>query len=363
MFDLPVLDFTISIVFVFFLFSLFAAALLELVNTVRKRRARILRDALDKVMNDPQNKNFAELIYNHPIIEASRKDPDSLPSYISAENFATALIAVITEQGRQVKIGMNVTNTAQEVKSDTTPPGTPIEQFRAGLKTLEPSSFQQLMVSLSQFVNDLGQLEKKLITWYNGYMDRVSGWFKRKSHKILMLLSAVVVIGCYVDFFHLASEFWNNDKLRTQIVQSAVATVENGQKPNDPTQLNNIQGQQVTNIDSLKSEIRNRYNAAEEVYDDIMKKNLPVGWKVAGKKWCWDDGCLYTWESKNGFFGELWNKIKLFFNHIGGVILNLLALLISILAISRGAPFWFDTLNKLVNLRSSGKKPQVAPEK
>jgi len=32
-------------------------------------------------------------------------------------------------------------------------------------------------------------------------------------------------------------------------------------------------------------------------------------------------------------------------------------LLISILAVSMGAPFWFDVLNKLVNVRLVGKRP------
>ncbi|HWO47495.1 MAG TPA: hypothetical protein VNM41_05485, partial [Solirubrobacterales bacterium] len=35
--------------------------------------------------------------------------------------------------------------------------------------------------------------------------------------------------------------------------------------------------------------------------------------------------------------------------------------LISIAAISLGAPFWFDTLGKLSNLRMAGKKPEEKP--
>jgi hypothetical protein len=33
-------------------------------------------------------------------------------------------------------------------------------------------------------------------------------------------------------------------------------------------------------------------------------------------------------------------------------------LAITVLAVSLGAPFWFDLLNKLANLRASGPKPQ-----
>ncbi|MCA9718188.1 MAG: hypothetical protein KC468_26185, partial [Myxococcales bacterium] len=38
---------------------------------------------------------------------------------------------------------------------------------------------------------------------------------------------------------------------------------------------------------------------------------------------------------------------------------KLAGLLISLLAAAQGAPFWFDLLNKLVNLRGSGRRPSA----
>jgi hypothetical protein len=39
---------------------------------------------------------------------------------------------------------------------------------------------------------------------------------------------------------------------------------------------------------------------------------------------------------------------------------KLLGLALTVAAASVGAPFWFDTLNRLVNLRNTGKKPAPA---
>jgi hypothetical protein len=36
--------------------------------------------------------------------------------------------------------------------------------------------------------------------------------------------------------------------------------------------------------------------------------------------------------------------------------------LITAFAVSLGAPFWFDLLNKFVNVRASGKAPEEAPK-
>jgi hypothetical protein len=42
----------------------------------------------------------------------------------------------------------------------------------------------------------------------------------------------------------------------------------------------------------------------------------------------------------------------------GAWAMKAVGLAITVLAVSLGAPFWFDLLNKLANLRASGPKPQ-----
>ena len=42
---------------------------------------------------------------------------------------------------------------------------------------------------------------------------------------------------------------------------------------------------------------------------------------------------------------------------------KLAGIAITALAGMQGAPFWFDMLQKLVNLRAAGKKPEDNPEK
>ncbi len=41
----------------------------------------------------------------------------------------------------------------------------------------------------------------------------------------------------------------------------------------------------------------------------------------------------------------------------GAWLFKILGLAVTAIAVSFGAPFWFDLLNKLVNLRQTGKKP------
>jgi hypothetical protein len=48
-----------------------------------------------------------------------------------------------------------------------------------------------------------------------------------------------------------------------------------------------------------------------------------------------------------------------------GVLTKITGLLATILAIFMGAPFWFDLLNKIANLRGTGAKPasSTSPDK
>jgi len=46
-----------------------------------------------------------------------------------------------------------------------------------------------------------------------------------------------------------------------------------------------------------------------------------------------------------------------------GWLFKVVGLLLTAFAVSQGAPFWFDTLNKLVNVRSTGDPPPTTSQK
>jgi hypothetical protein len=60
-------------------------------------------------------------------------------------------------------------------------------------------------------------------------------------------------------------------------------------------------------------------------------------------------------DARNWVFGSM-AKWKL-----GAIFLKLLGLLMTAVAISFGAPFWFDTLNKIINVRGEGRAPDEKP--
>ena len=124
--------------------------------------------------------------------------------------------------------------------------------------------------------------------WFDEGMTRVSGWYKRKAKVWIIGVAAVITIGTDASTIHIAEKIWMDDALRTVLTEQASGLVESG---------------------ATDEQLESHFSEALE--------SLPIGWR----------GGL-----PNG--GTEWLK--------SGV-----GWLITIAAISLGAPFWFDLLGKV----------------
>jgi hypothetical protein len=200
MFNNVALDVFIGLVVIYLLYSLLVTIVGEMIVTWMGLRSRVLRVAIEKLLNDGyrfkyvEGKNFwdrtwfflqrfflkefddfktslAGKFYDSPTIKyLSDKAGDATtyisqkkPSYISAENFAVTLLNLLKEKGRG--------------NSD-------IEkiQFTVQFNTLhaEPETLRSLRWMTTNAGDDINNLKQRLMTWYNETMDRATGWYKRK---------------------------------------------------------------------------------------------------------------------------------------------------------------------------------------
>jgi hypothetical protein len=138
--------------------------------------------------------------------------------------------------------------------------------------------------------------------WYDDTMDRVSGWYKRNVQLIIFILGFVIVVGLNVDTLAIITNLSNDTVIRAGLVSA-------------------VQG-----------------SAASPTHADLptLQKAFEQIQPVIG----WSSSALPTdWSS--------W-------------ILKIVGLLATIFAVSLGAPFWFDLLNKFISFRSSGPPAQAS---
>ena len=154
---------------------------------------------------------------------------------------------------------------------------------------------------LDAFIDDgedaVNALKERLAGWFDEGMSRVIGWYKRRAKLIIFAIAGTVTVATNASSLHMAQELWRNDALRTQIAAQAQVAVQAGE----------VSELEAGNLESLEA--------------------FPIGWSVC------PSGVLD------------WLK-------------TVLGWLITIAAVSLGAPFWFDLLGKVANLRGSGTQTQ-----
>jgi hypothetical protein len=156
--------------------------------------------------------------------------------------------------------------------------------------------------------DDMGQLRMRLERWYDDGMERVSGWYKRHVQIWLAVIGLALAIVVNADTLQLVNSLWADKTVRAAIVAQAGAITQPGGKP---TTLRDTAGQ-VQKIKAL---------------------DVPLGWKL-----------------KHGDPRNLPHGVRSWFGKVLGLLLTAVALTL-------GAPFWFDLLSKLVRVRGSGAPP------
>jgi hypothetical protein len=153
--------------------------------------------------------------------------------------------------------------------------------------------------------DDRDKLREAIEQWFDATMDRVSGWYKRKTQIIICVLSAIVAIGLNVNTVSIADRLIHDDTLRAAVAAQAV-------------------GASPKTTDSLETTAKNIVA--------VQSLGLPIGWNKA------PDDPARADLSKHP-------------------TRTILGWLLTFLALSLGAPFWFDALGRLAGLRNSGEKP------
>lgn len=387
-----ILDVAIGLVFLYLLLSLICTALTEAAEGFLKLRGKMLCEGLFELfggLTDSKSATFLNSFYNNPIIYGLYKgditiEPvknnagqqtninvsKNLPSYIAPNSFALALLN---------QIAGNTPMTLDSLKRQITQSPLIPDGVKASLFTLIDTADGKLENAISNIEN-----------WYTSMGDRVGGWYKRHAQFVTFGMALVIALAGNVDTITIAKTLMTNSTLREQIsklaeryiqsesakttdnikstlaLESEVAqnkkTQEDIKKQLDELKKQNVEKQsqqtqsEPTNpSDNLKTtqDLESELTQSKKVEDDKQKQlyevkskiikeqtqqlldladlGLPIGWRNTADQRILPPCGLLPWLEK--IFGWF----------------------ITTLAVSLGAPFWFDILNKVMNFRASIK--------
>lgn len=311
------LDLAIGICFIYLLMALVCSTLNETIAGVINSRGKTLEKGIVSLLHDPALKTK---FYAHPLIQGLQDVNDRLPSYIASNKFALALMDTLT--------GPAAANDP--------------DALRKGVASLENTAARTALTAVLQnprFTTDQQRLE----AWYEQSMNRVSGWYKRTSQIRIYVLAAAVTLVINADTLKILDALWNNPTRSALLVEHAKGRLEKGRP--------DAEGQSSTANEKANDATASK-SAQTPEKDVITPQEKQLLGQVAG--WQGDRYSDRPQHKTAADFGLwIWYLLK---NRLGGW-------LITMLAVSLGAPFWFDTLSRFMNVRSAGKPPDQSSDK
>ncbi|WP_437502583.1 hypothetical protein [Sorangium sp. So ce1099] len=192
-------------------------------------------------------------------------------------------------------------------------------------------------------VRDMREANIRLERWFNDAMDRAAGRYKRRAQLIISATALVLCIGFNADSIKLAGALSRDAAMRAAMI---VAAQEMAKTSPREAPLDGGMDKDEDVVGAL-----NKGGAAHKQLKQLTGHGLDITWGVQAPAQTSAPG---LWNALSALLGEgivAW---------IRGVLYRLLSpgILITAAAASLGAPFWFDLLNKLVNLRTAGKSPE-----
>jgi hypothetical protein len=366
------LDVALSLTFFYLIASMFVSGITEFINTLIEKRSALLWEALGK-LQDSWVAGKPGSFQDNPLVKFFEHEKGMIwskaTSYINASTFVSVLLD-------KMNVGKGL------IPND-------LQQLQALTINLEEGEFKEMVEILLRESKDLKDFRKKLSTWFDLYMQEVSGWYKRYTRIVVWGVAIVVTIALNLNSIKITQRLYTDPKLRESMVAQALKVAKNKdfktfeqKKKNDFLQYLQAEDSTLTdsvyrivintkqdsitiaqlyhkNIDTI-SNSKVDYNSSQFI-DSLRKKNrsflkltLAVKantsldtLKVQGKYAEYLQQNLSALGIPMGWAKEDCSSIN-FWSFIGWIL--------TAAALSFGAPFWFDLLLKIVNIRNVVKQ-------
>jgi hypothetical protein len=395
LFGSTILEVAIGMVFIYLLLSLVCSAANEVIATNTKRRSWMLEQGirnllldsrLDSMLSavDLKNKRvelkahaphdaqpgadkqdstqaatstsrttLGDIFYDHPLIKSLyqprwfRFNPKK-PAYIPARTFALTLLDIIAPE----KKGRSRT----------------FEDVRDAIEGLPKDSDvrRALMALLDEAEGDIERFRGNVEDWFNVGMDRVSDWYRRRTHRIIFVIGMVIAAMLNADSIMIYKVLYSEPAVRAAVLAQSDTYVKKQAAQPSPTpapaptaasasapnpSATPVNGQTGNNDAAVQKEIDEAKQTLEDrirEYKQLENLGLPIGWSNKG-----------TQVSRMPVVSLRRQPSRFIWEWL----LKIVGLVITGFALSLGAPFWFDLLNRFISFRTALKPPESTPEK
>lgn len=368
MLNSSILDIVIGLIFIYLLYSLLATILQEIIASQFSFRAKILERAVFRMLED-ENKFASKFrsisylfkktgnggtknsmtyeYYKHPLILfLGESDCRGKPSYINKETFSKVIVDLL--RGKDVAPGDDVKQLIQKSLDNQT--------TNWGNAKINEETLSYLKSIWADANGDILKFKHHLEFWFEETMDRASTWYKKHIQFVLFFIGLAISISFNVDTLKIIERLEKDPKLREQLVQQAEAFQEAHPDLDKKlllhqAEINKFQANYSENELQSNDSLRNR-----KLSDSLELANyLEIKLK---RDDLFDQANTLIKNDINNVHHSLglgWETYDS--SSFRNIFYSLIGWMVTALALSLGAPFWFDLLNKLMKLRGSVATP------
>ncbi len=368
MFNSAVLDVVIGLIFIYLLYSLLATIIQEILASAFCFRGKILERAILRMLEDENKSDLritsvfglfkksghgalpdttSYVFYNHPLIKFLGENKlNSKPAYINKQTFSKVLVDLL--RGDKVKPGDDIKHLIQKALDEKT--------VSWGVAQISDETLSYLRSIWADAEGDVEQFKISLENWFEATMERASGWYKKNIQFILFFIGFTIAVVFNVDTIKIISNLEKDPKLREQLLQQADAFSK--AHPNLDQQLAEQKALNAKYL--LPHDLKNNQPLAntdstsvEQSEDSLSLAQYTTLSARRDTLFRRADSLINTDLKKaNNLLGLGWDEYE--YKSLFNLLKSLLGWIITALALSLGAPFWFDLLNKMMKMRATG---------
>ena len=318
-----VLDIALGLSFVFLLFSLAVSRINETITTALKLRYKGLASGIAAMVGQGDGLLSVDKVLGHELIQPLQQAAKGFPGVSFMRKSATAGTGLQRDASSATRgISYLPARTFSAVVLDLLAPADPavpdpLAQASTAISGLDPHNPARapLMRMMTDAQGDRGKFRQSIEHWFDDTMARASGWYKRYVQRIILIISIVLVASLNVDSINIAQVLWRLPTERAAVAAAAASQAGSGS---------------------------NASQSADSDVQDISALKLPIGWTPSYTK------STPSTDPRHVPIGA------------ASWIIKILGLILSVLALSLGAPFWFQALGTIASWRQSGPKPPAS---
>lgn len=328
---LQIIEVGIGIALIYLLFSLLATSTAEALAGLLDSRARTLRlliSGLLKGSNAGEDaKTQVAKLYAHPLIKAVTASGllGRNPSYLSGDTLLASVIAEYRDRSLADQVVMHV----ESIKSaiDGLPADSPIRFI-----------LQEAWRRCEERGEDF---QRQFDRWYEEFENRVKGYYRQQTQAVLLVLSVLIAGSLNVDTIAIVRQLSSDPSARVAAVKQAEAVLSEMQKHEPNAKKPDLPATGKPGSAAVPGAPKESTPAGSGVSmaDAELSMNLDL-LRASGLPLGWDQ-----WQPRrDGAHGiAAWQYIE-----------KAIGILLTALAMMLGAPFWFDMLKRLFEVRSVG---------